>query len=151
MNKTAGIALALLLAGCTVEAGDDPPPTTISAPSETFLAPETTQAPETTTTTGPKGFDEVTVTECYNDSLGDTTYVGARGQVTNSSSKTSDYWITIRVSSGGVQLDTATAFAQTVTPGGTALWDTGSLTRLPANIDPATVTCEKADVMRTAS
>lgn len=147
------MAIVMAAAGCTVETQDavDVTPTT-TGPSETFLAPVTSATPETTTTEGPKGFDEVTVTECYTEDTFDILYMGARGQVTNSSSKTSDYWITVRVKdANGVQLDTTSAYAQTVTPGATALWDTGSFTKLPEGTDPATITCEKADVMRTAS
>ena len=147
-SRALATAVALVALGaCSVE--DDPPSSAPISATDSTLA----TAGQTSPATADEPDNEVAVTECYtNAPFGDTVYVGARGTITNATSKASNYMIEVRFLDGaGVQFATGNAFGQSVLPGGSAVFDTGGYNALPQGADAAAVTCQLADVTRFAA
>lgn len=130
------------------EATDAPTTAATEAEATTPTEAPTTEAPATTEKPKKKEpIDEVALdpAACSVDSFGSVDWTGS---VTNESSKESDYWITVRFTAAGVQIDTGTAIVNRVPSGGTAVVDVYGYLNPPPT-EP--LVCEVVEVRRTAS
>lgn len=154
MKKVAAVLTLLVLVGACKSSTKTSAPTTTArnsgAGTPVSASPGVTSPPATTPATAKSGplqhAEDVTITSCAPDAT--THYYAAMVTITNHSSKTSNYSITIAFDSpdGATQYDTGLVAADNLGPGQSKM---DSATSLKDAAGP--YTCKLADVTRYAS